>query len=210
MWKNTVQANQWLDKCFSDSAPSETMVKRWYADFKLNVVAQMQMILNVQVGQIRQLSRKTPKTSTNSFWLIVNWSCIDSRRVDDIRRQYIYIFAWKFVNEKAVFQVGAMFAHSQSKTTTHRWFRVLFATVSMQKRSFCVNIWQWMKHGSTTSLRSQIGNQWSGQQQVKANQNDERCKHQQTRFWLSYFGTHKVFCSSITLRKEEPSIANII
>ena len=30
--KNT--AKQWLDKCYSDSAPSETMVKRWYADFK--------------------------------------------------------------------------------------------------------------------------------------------------------------------------------
>ena len=27
--KNTVQAKQWLDKCYS-----ETMVKRWYADFK--------------------------------------------------------------------------------------------------------------------------------------------------------------------------------
>ena len=30
--KNTVQAKQWLDKCYSDSAPST--VKRRYADFK--------------------------------------------------------------------------------------------------------------------------------------------------------------------------------
>ena len=28
--KNIVQAKQWLNKCYSDSAPSETMVKRWY------------------------------------------------------------------------------------------------------------------------------------------------------------------------------------
>ena len=34
MGKNTVHAKQWLDKCYSDSAPSETTVKRWYADFK--------------------------------------------------------------------------------------------------------------------------------------------------------------------------------
>ena len=34
MGKNTVQAKQWLDKCHSDSAPSETMVKWLYADFK--------------------------------------------------------------------------------------------------------------------------------------------------------------------------------
>ena len=32
--KNTVQAKKWLDKCYSDSAPSETMIKRWYPDFK--------------------------------------------------------------------------------------------------------------------------------------------------------------------------------
>ena len=59
MVKNTVQAKQWLDKCYSDSAPSETTVKRWYADF--NTAVQIQMMLNPQVAQIRQLSRKTPK-----------------------------------------------------------------------------------------------------------------------------------------------------
>ncbi len=32
--KNTVQAKQWLDKCYSDPAPLETTVKRWYADFR--------------------------------------------------------------------------------------------------------------------------------------------------------------------------------
>ena len=34
MRKNTVQAKQWLDKCYLDSALLETMVKRWYADLK--------------------------------------------------------------------------------------------------------------------------------------------------------------------------------
>ena len=34
MGKNTVQTKQWLDKCYSDSAPSETMIKKWYAHFK--------------------------------------------------------------------------------------------------------------------------------------------------------------------------------
>ena len=40
-----------------------------------------------------------------------------------------------------------------------------------------------MKQGSTTSLRSQIGSQLSGQQQMRAGQSDQRCKHQQARFW---------------------------
>ena len=34
MEKNTVQAKQSFDKCYSGSVPSETTVKRWYADFK--------------------------------------------------------------------------------------------------------------------------------------------------------------------------------
>ena len=32
--KNTVQAKQWRYNCYSNSAPSETEVKRSYADFK--------------------------------------------------------------------------------------------------------------------------------------------------------------------------------
>ena len=34
MGKNTVQAKQQLDKCYLDSAPSETSVKKWNADVK--------------------------------------------------------------------------------------------------------------------------------------------------------------------------------
>ena len=32
--KNTVQAKQMLDKCYPESAPLQTIVKGWYADFK--------------------------------------------------------------------------------------------------------------------------------------------------------------------------------
>ena len=32
--KNTVQAKQWLDKCYLGCALSETTVKSWYANFK--------------------------------------------------------------------------------------------------------------------------------------------------------------------------------
>ena len=63
-----------------------------------------------------------------------------------------------------------------------------------------------MKHGSTTSLQSQIGSQLIGQQQVKAVQSDQWSQHQEilpSVFWDAQG-------SSITLRKEEPSIANII
>ena len=67
--KDTVKAKQWLDKCNLDSAPLETMVKRWCADFKH--VMQPQIMLMAQNAQIWQLSCKTPKNS-NSFWPILN------------------------------------------------------------------------------------------------------------------------------------------
>ena len=50
-----------------------------------------------------------------------------------------------------------------------------------------------MKHGSTTSLWSQICCQLRGQQQVKAVQSDQKRKHQQTRFWPPYFGMHTAY-----------------
>ena len=55
------------------------------------------------------------------------------------------------------------------------------------KRSFCVNMWQQMKHGSTTSFWSQIDSQLSRQQHVKAIQSDQRSKHQQTKFWTLFW-----------------------
>ena len=66
--KNTVQAKQPLDKCYSDSAQSETTVKRWYADFKCGRTDTN----DAERIQIWQFSQKTPINSTNLFWPILN------------------------------------------------------------------------------------------------------------------------------------------
>ena len=99
----------------------------------LNPVVQKQMMLNALVIQIQHLSRKTatPHTFFGRWLIEVAW---DSRGAEDIRRQCIHHIAWIFVNEKAVFKVGAAFAHSRSKTTMRQRFRALFATVSMQQK----------------------------------------------------------------------------
>ena len=34
MKKSSVQAQQWLEKCYGDSAPSKTTICRWHAEFK--------------------------------------------------------------------------------------------------------------------------------------------------------------------------------
>ena len=67
--KNTVQAKQWL-KCYSDSAPSETMVKRWYADFKRGRTDTNDVEHSGHPNLTVVL--ENTKNSTNLFWPIVN------------------------------------------------------------------------------------------------------------------------------------------
>ena len=127
---------------------------------------------------------------------------------------------WRY--QKAVYSSFCMDI-SQWESFIKSWCRVCLQSIknhnvstiqsdvyNATKKIFCVNMWQWMKHEFTTSLRSQKSSQLSEQQQVKAFQSDQRRKHQQARFWPVYFGMRKVFCSPITLGKEEPSIVNII
>ena len=70
MGKNTIQGKQWLDNCYLDSTFSETMVKRWYADFKGGHTgtnnAEHSGCPNSAVVP------ENTKNSTNLFWLIVN------------------------------------------------------------------------------------------------------------------------------------------
>ena len=124
---------------------------------------------------------------------------------------FFHYFAWTFVNEKAVFKLGFYVCSLSIKNNNESTIQsVVCNCFYATKRSFCVNTWQQMKHRFPTSLQSQIGCHFSGQPQVKAVQNDQRRKHQQEKFCHPYFGMRWVFCSSITLRKEKPSIANII
>ena len=71
MGKNTVQAKQWLDKCYLDSIPLEITVKRWYADFRCDCTD-----TNDAVRSGYPNLAVVPKTSTNTYWSIINWSCV--------------------------------------------------------------------------------------------------------------------------------------
>ena len=53
----------------------------------------------------------------------------DSRRVEDIRSQYIHHFVWTLVNEKAVFKVCSVCSQLIKNK-----FRAFFVTVSTQKK----------------------------------------------------------------------------
>ena len=108
--KNTVQAKQRLDKCYSDSVPSETMVKRGYADFKRGRTE-----TNDAERSGRLNSAVVPENS-------VNWICVSSQR----NWRYQKAFCMNIYQWESLFKVGAAFAHRQSKTTTRRRCLQLF------------------------------------------------------------------------------------
>ena len=71
MEKNTVQVKQWLDKCYSNSAPSETIIKRWYADLKHGRTDTK--ILKKRSGRPNAVVvPENTKKCTYSFWPVVN------------------------------------------------------------------------------------------------------------------------------------------
>ena len=134
----------------------------------LNPVVQTQKMLNAQVAQIQQLTRKTPKNFTTFL---------------AIRKLKLHEIAEELkISEGSVFTICVK---------TYQW-------ESYFQSWCCVDKKQQRLDDSEHCL------------QPKAIHSDQRRKHQQERFLPSYFEMGKVICSSITLRKEEPSIANII
>ena len=139
MGKNTVQAKQWIGKCYLDSTPSETMVKRWYADFKCGCT---------DTNDAECLGCPNSAVVPESIKKLYKFVLADCKlKLHEIAEELkifknskvIYHFAWTFVNKNAVFKVGAVFAHSLSKTTTRQQFSVCNC-FNATKKSFCINV----------------------------------------------------------------------
>ena len=179
--KNSVQAKQWLDKCYLYSALLETMVKRWYADFKRGCIdtnnAESSGRPNLEV------------VLENTKKLILADGKLKLR---EIAEELKTLFCMTICH--CVQSGWCVCSQSIKNNNTLMIQSVVCNCFNTTKKSFCINMRQQMKYGSITSLQSQIGNQLSEQQQVKAIQSDQRYKHQQARFWPPYFGMCKVFC----------------
>ena len=138
--KNAVQAKQWL-KCYSDSALSETTVKKWFADFKCSCTDTNDAVML----RSPKKHQKTPQTR------LVN------------RKLKLGEIAKKLkISEGNVFTI--LHEHFSMRKLCLKWVPHLLTVDQKQqhvnnsqhcfnttKRSFCVNMWQWMKHGSTIS-----------------------------------------------------------
>ena len=179
MEKNNVHAKQWLNKCYSDSAPLETMVKRWYADFKCSCTdthdAECSGHPNLTVIRKTQKKKKLHKLILVDHKLKLH-EIAEELKTSEGSAFMIFrnICPWE-----SYVQSGCNVCSQSIKNTASMIQSIVCNCFNATKRSFCINMWQWMKHGSTTSFWSQV----SGQQQVKAIQSDQRHKYQQAGFW---------------------------
>ena len=175
----------------------------------LNAVVKTQMMLNAQVDK---LSRKTHKKKFHKL-VVADCKLQLSEITEKLKISEGCVFTI-FINlcqwESCIQNGCRIFSQSIKNNNSSTIQSIVRNCFNATKRSFCINMSQGRKHGSTASLGSQISSQPSGQQQVKAVQSDQRRKHQRAMFWSPYFGVRKVFCYSTTLRKEELSIANIM
>ena len=167
MWKNTVQAKQWLDKCYLDSAPSEATVKRWYADFKCGRTDTNDDECSGHPNSAISLEN----TKKPHKLVLANCKLKLGEMAEELKISEGNVFT--FLRE-----------HLSMRKLFSKWLLHLLAVNQKQqcindsehclqlfqcnKKEFCINLWQWMKHESTTSLLSQISSQFSRQQQVKA------------------------------------------
>ena len=173
MGKNSVQAKQWLDKCYSDSTVSETTVKRCYAD--------------VEYGHT-DINETESSSHPNSAVVLGNTKKLLKLVLTDHKLKVCEI-----AKELKISENEHLFTVDQNQQCVDD-SQCCFQLFQHNKKEFLHN---YISIDETWIHHSQL----NGQQQIKAIQSDHRHKHQQTRFQPPYFGMRKVFCSSITLRK---------
>ena len=102
-----------------------------------------------------------------------------------------------------------VWSHPTKNNNASRIQSAVWSCSSEVKSIFCVGMWQWIRHGSSTTHLKQKDRHLSGQQLVKAVQNDQKLKSGLARLWHPYFGTRMAFCWSTILRKVKPLTATI-
>ena len=129
--KNTFQAKQWLDKCYSDPAPSETTVKRWYADFKRgrtdtnDAKRSGHPILTVVPENTKKKKKKKLKKLILADRKLMLREVVEELKITE---GCVYSpLCTNICQRESCVQSGC-----RSKTTRRR-FRALFATVSTQQ-----------------------------------------------------------------------------
>lgn len=108
MGKNTIQTQQWLEKCYTESTPSKTNICHWFAEFK-------QGHTNTDdaecLGHPKEvIIPENIKQSSKLFWTICKVKLQEIADIMTILKGSTFDILHKNVSMRNLFQMGAMFA----------------------------------------------------------------------------------------------------
>ena len=123
--KNTVQAQQWRQKCCSDSAPSKRTICYWFAKFKRGRT-------DTDDGERsgRSIEVVTPGNIKKIHKLVISDRKLKLRETAEtirISEDSVFTIMHEDLTTRKLFSEGV--PHSRSKTTTCWWFRAVFGHV---------------------------------------------------------------------------------
>ena len=102
--KKTVQAQQWIQKCYPDSAPSKRTICYWFAEFKRGRT-------DTDDGERSKVHKLVISDRKLKLREIAETVTISEGSVFTILHEHLTM-------RKLFSKVGAAFTHSRSKTTT--------------------------------------------------------------------------------------------
>ena len=135
--ENTVQAKQWLDECYLNSAPSEIMVKRGYADFK-------HVHTDTNDGECSGLPNSAVVLeNTKKFHKLILAN--HKLKLYEIAEE-LKIFCMSICQKESCVQSGCHIC-SQLIKNVLTIQSIVCNCFNATKKSFCIDMWQWMKPG---------------------------------------------------------------
>ena len=195
--------------CYSDSVPSGTMVKRWYIDFKCNHTD-----TNDAESSGHPNSAVVPKNTKKLHKFVLANCKLKLREIAEELK----------ISESSVFTI--LHEYSSMRKLCSKWVHRLLTVDQKQqrvdnsecclqlfqrnKKEFCVNMWQWIKkrihHFTLESNRQSAEWTAAGESRLKRPKTQTSAgKVLASVFW----NAHGILFIDY-LKKEEPSIANII
>ena len=165
--KNTVQAQQWLEKCYGDSASSKTTIFRWYAEFKRGGTDTEDAERSGRLNEV-----VTPETIKKVHQIVFENCKLKLRETaDTLKISYgsVYAIFHEHLSMRKLLSewVPRLLTVDQKRQRVVDSERCL-ELFRRNKPNFFVVMWQWAKPGSITTLRSQSGRQPSGLQSVRS------------------------------------------
>ena len=127
MGKNTVEAKQWLDKRYGDSALGKSTINDWHAEFKRGLSN-----TDDTERSSRPKSAVVPENITKVHKIIFGDRKLKLREI--AFRSGYHVCSHPTKNNNASIIQSAVWSCSNEV-----------------KRIFCAGMWQWMKHGSSTT-----------------------------------------------------------